>query len=139
MKPVQPGLSTKAYTEEGLLRGINREVLPVLQAVRTLANDMASAPEQVTTSTVDWSRRRFNALTLTASATLSFVSPPGADWLVLRVTQDATGGHGVIWPASVVWPSGAAPTVTVGAGAVDVIVFYCDGATFYGLAFQDFS
>jgi len=64
----------------------------------------------------------------------------GSCSLILR--QDATGGRTLNWPASVKWPSGAPPTISSAANAVDVysLVTRDGGATWYGFAGgQDFS
>lgn len=41
--------------------------------------------------------------------------------LDLLVTQDGVGGRTITWPSEVSWPGGAAPVLTVAAGAVDWI------------------
>lgn len=43
------------------------------------------------------------------------------------------------WASTYKWPGGVAPTITTGAGAVDVITFISDGTNMYGTVAQDFS
>lgn len=139
MNPVKQALRSRAASKDDLLDMMNREVLPVLQATRELANRLAANPEQTTTATVDWSAAHFQAITLTGATTLSFIAPGGAAWLALKVTQDGAGGHALTFPAAAVWEGGTPPVITVAAGAVDLIMFYCDGTTYFGLPAQDFS
>lgn len=139
MNPVKQSLRNRAASKDDLLDTINREVIPVLSATRELTNRLAANPEQPTTGDVDWASAHFRAITLTGPTTLSFIAPGGAAWLALRVTQDATGGHVVTWPASVLWESGLAAVITIAAGAKDLILFYFDGTNYFGLPAQDFS
>ena len=139
MNPVKQALRSRAASKDDLLDMMNREVLPVLKATRELANRLAANPEQTTTATVDWSAAHYQSVRLTGDATLTFIKPGGAAWLALVVQQDGTGGWAVTWPGSVLWEGGTPPTITVAAGAVDLIMFYCDGTTYFGLPAQDFS
>jgi len=56
----------------------------------------------------------------------------GSFTLILK--QDVTGGRTFVWPASVDWAGGAAPTLTTTASAVDIMTFVTtDGGTrWYG-------
>lgn len=51
----------------------------------------------------------------------------------IKFTADGTL-RTITWPASVKWPTGAAPVMTSTAGKVDIFAFvsYDDGATWYG-------
>lgn len=51
----------------------------------------------------------------------------GAPLYRLTLVQDATGGRLVSWGPEFKWPSGVAPTLSVGANAVDDVVFASDG------------
>jgi hypothetical protein len=82
--------------------------------------------------TVDWTAGNKQKITLTAApATLTFTNPAGPASLILRIVQDGTGSRTITWP-SVKWPSGAAPTLTTTAGAIDIVALYFDGSTYYG-------
>jgi hypothetical protein len=71
-----------------------------------------------------------------ATVTWAFTSPPaGAAWSVTLIqSQDATGGRAVVWPSSVQWQDGIAPTLTTTASATDILVFMTPngGTTWYG-------
>jgi len=53
----------------------------------------------------------------------------GANY-TLKIAQDGTGGHTVTWNAIYKFAGGTAPTVSVGAGAVDVFRFLYDGTNY---------
>lgn len=48
-------------------------------------------------------------------------NPPTGCQIIIETVQDATGSRLVTWPASFSWAGGAAPTLSVAAGAVDVV------------------
>lgn len=71
-----------------------------------------------------------NHITLTAACSLSFPSLTAGAEIWLELTQDATGGRTVTWPAGVAWPGGTAPTLSTAASVSDVFRFVCiDGQT----------
>jgi len=64
--------------------------------------------------------------TLTENITTVTLSNPPATGnygqFVIKIIQDGAGGaFTVTWPASVIWPSGTAPTITISNGAIDEI------------------
>lgn len=74
-------------------------------------------------------------VTLTGNTTLSITNLPSdgkVHYLTLAITQDATGGRTVTWPASVKWPGGTAPTLTTTGGKKDVITFRWNGTELQG-------
>lgn len=78
-------------------------------------------------------------VTMSASiTTLTFSAIPAAGRvynLTLFLNQDATGGRTIIWPASVRWPGGTAPTLSA-ANKTDVITLVTNngGTTWLGFA-----
>lgn len=87
--------------------------------------------------TIDWNESNKQKSTISASTTLTFTDPPGPASLTLRCIQNAS--YTLTLPAAIKWPSGTAPTLTTGAASIDILSFYFDGTTYYGLASQDFS
>lgn len=90
-----------------------------------------------TTLTVNWGLANKQKVTLGASigaGNLAFTDPAGVTNLTLKLTQDATGGRTVSWPSNVKWAYGVAPSLSTGAGAVDIINLYFDGTNYYGAA-----
>lgn len=90
--------------------------------------------------TINWTAGNKQKSTLTGNCTFTFSpEPSGPCNLVLKLIQDGTGSRTVTWPGDVKWPSGTAPTLSTGAGDIDIICFYYDGSDFYGQASLDFS
>jgi len=83
---------------------------------------------------IDWSAGMVFELTLTDSPTFTFANTGAGRALTLILIQDDTGSRTVTWPATVDWPSATAPTLSSGAGDVDVITLICrnDGSTVLG-------
>jgi len=88
------------------------------------------------TATIDLSTGRLFEVTLTANTTIAFSNVPAAGVVscTLVLIQDSTGGWTVTWPASVKWNGGTAPTISTGAGAIDIVELfsYDGGTTWYG-------
>lgn len=91
-----------------------------------------------TSDTIDWGLGNKQVTTLTGNVTFSFTDPEGPCNLVLKVIQDGTGARMVTWPSAVKWPGAAAPTLSSGAGDVDIVSFYFDGTNYYGQSALDF-
>lgn len=74
--------------------------------------------------TVDYSLGDYFTLALAGDVTAwSFTNMPGAGngaTLMIRITQDSTP-RTVAWPASFKWGGGAAPSVSIASGAVDLL------------------
>jgi len=93
----------------------------------------------VGTTTIDWTKGNKAKFTFGAgNETLEFTNPPGSCSLTLVVIQDGTGGRTITWPAGIKWVGGNAPTLTTDANAIDIITFFYDGSTYYGVASLDF-
>lgn len=102
--------------------------------VQKLAGTWADVPERLVahgntgaTETIDVAAGTVHTATLDANCTLTFTAPPAGTFgwsLTLVLTQDGTGTRTVTWPASVKWPGGTAPTLSIGAGKVDVLSFF---------------
>ena len=87
-----------------------------------------------TTPSVDCEAGNAFSHTLSGNTTFTFSNPPASGTAYsfsIEIIQDASAsGFTVTWPASVDWPSAAAPTLTATASAKDVFVFYTrDGGT----------
>jgi len=84
------------------------------------------------TDTIDWSNGQKQKSTLTGNVTYTFTDPNGPGNFTLRLIQDATGSRTVTWPATVKWPGGIAPVLSVSANAEDIVTLYFNGTTYYG-------
>lgn len=57
---------------------------------------------------------------------------------ILEIIQDGTGSRTLTWNAAFLWPSGIAPTLSTGAGKVDIITFVSNGTQMKGVFSGDF-
>lgn len=93
-----------------------------------------------TAKTINWTTGISHKVTLTGNCAFTFTAPPGACWLQLRLTQDATGSRLATWPASVKWAGGVAPILTTTpTTGIDIVTFWYDGTTYYGIATLGFA
>lgn len=90
--------------------------------------------------TIDWTAGNKHAVAINAAGPLAvtFTSPGGCANLLLKITQGATPGT-LTWPASVKWQGGTVPTLSSVTGKVDIVSFFFDGTTYYGVSSLDFS
>ena len=91
-----------------------------------------------TADTIDWGAGNFQKSTMTGNCTYTFTAPDGPGRYQLMLVQDGTGSRTATWPASVKWPGGTAPTLSTAASAIDIITFYYDGTSYYGVDTLDF-
>ena len=94
---------------------------PVLLDYAVKHNSISSSAG---TLTIDLTTGNSFVTTLTENvSTVTTSNPPATGaygQFVIKIIQDGAGGaFTVTWPASVIWPGGAAPTVTVTNGAID--------------------
>lgn len=86
------------------------------------------------TTVVDLNGGNSFFLNLTASiTTLTLNNPVAGAFYTFEIKQSGAGSFTVAWPASVKWPSGAAPTLTTTTGRTDVLSFYYNGTNFVGV------
>ena len=90
------------------------------------------------TATIDWSVKPYAIHDLTENVTYTFTAPVANSKLTLKIIQDAAA-RTITWPGTVVWPDGTAPTLSATEDDVDIIIFYYDGTSYYGVFSQDFS
>jgi len=84
------------------------------------------------TSTFDWSVSNIHSFTLSsATTTLAFANPVSAQAIITRIGQDGTGGRRVIFPTTINWAGGTAPTLTSTASKTDVFGFLCTASGYY--------
>lgn len=90
------------------------------------------------TPTFDFNNGNVQSTTLTANITSStFSNGISGGRYVLVFTQDGTGNRTVVWPGSVKWGGGTAPTLS-GANKIDIFGFVYDGTSYYGTAGLNF-
>lgn len=109
---------------------------------RPLIRDYAVTTVAVTssagTATLNCVNGNSFTLTLSENTTIALSNFPPADELgqiVIKIKQAASGGpYTVTWPAAVLWPNGAAPTMTTTADGEDIYILksWDEGTTVYG-------
>lgn len=95
-----------------------------------------------TTVTLDWNNANVQYIVLASGAqTFTFANPKDGGRYILILKQPGAGAAGTVsWPATVLWPSGSAPTLTTTNSKVDVISFVYDGTNtkYYGIYVLNF-
>jgi hypothetical protein len=90
-----------------------------------------------TAATINLANGNFVTATLTGNCTFTFTTglTSGAVSFTLLLTNDATAGRSITWPASVVWPGGVVPTRTTTASKSDIWTFFTlnNGTKWYGI------
>ena len=85
------------------------------------------------TTTIDWKKgNKFHFTFGAQDETFTFTAPSYQCNLLLKITQDSTGGRDATFPSSVKW-LGLAPNIKLGgANKTMIITFYFDGSTYWG-------
>jgi len=84
----------------------------------------ASNPTWAATMAIDWSTADVVRITLAGNTTFTFTGATNDQRLMLELTQDATGGRTVTWPASLRYSSTIpAIAMSTAAGRLDRIGF----------------
>lgn len=131
--PNVAGAVTATHTELNYVDGVTSAIQTQLDARAKVAGTVTA----VSALDVDCSVGTYFTKTIAADSTFTFSNAPsGAYGFALKVTH--TSGA-ITWPASVVWPNGAAPTLTT--GKVHLFVFLTDdaGTTWRGTALLNYA
>ena len=91
--------------------------------------------------TVDWTVAQIHKVTITgANLDITFTNPDGPCHVTLIVIQ-GDGSDTIDWAneADIKWVGGTAPTLSTGAGEIDIVSFLFDGTSYYGDYALDFS
>lgn len=90
-----------------------------------------------TTMTVDWNTGGVQVIDLqgaSGNVTLTLSNPMVGGSYAIKFIQSSTARN-VIWPGTVKWPGGIAPTISVANDAIDVVTLLWDG-TIYMATYQ---
>lgn len=92
-------------------------------------------------STLSLTNGTVQTATLTASTACTFTMPTAVAGksFVLMLKQAASTGGGTASFTGVKWGTAGAPTVTSGAGKMDIFSFFSDGTNWYGSATQGYT
>ena len=107
--------------------------------VRSSANPLNTVTWGVT-STLNANLSNIHRLTLTGDTTLQFSNTTAGQTILVRLTQDTTGGWEVTWPAGISWPGDVVPQPTPDAEHWDWFAFICISTGVYDgfLVSQDY-
>ena len=108
----------------------------------TYKNPTASGQTLTDAANISWNLNNGSVATVTLAGSRTLDNPTNMKtWgtYILRVIQDATGSRTLAYGAAYKWPSGTAPTLSVGANDVDILTFVSDGTNMYGVIQKDFS
>jgi len=104
-----------------------------------LGEDLTSATPS-DAFTVDWRTGNFQKITITGAALAATFTAPGTTGRGLLMVVQGDGSDTIDWSGvTVLWPGNVEPTLSTGAGDVDLIAFYYDGTSWHGLFNGDFS
>lgn len=135
--------STNTTTVGALLASNNLNDVdnPELSRDNIEAEKKSEAQTLVDGVTIDWDLDSGNIATVTlgGNRTLNFPTNLRAGYFTLKVIQDGTGSRTLAFDSSYQWSFGSAPSLSTGAGEVDVFTFTCDGTNVYGTAILNFS
>lgn len=132
------------YNSSGLLAGDSGLTYASATKVLTVGGQHEStlynAGNSSTALTVDWNNSNVQSVTLTGNVTFTFSNPASGGTYVIQLFTGA-GSFTAAWPASVVWPGGTGPTITVTASKMDLITFTYNPTTghYYGSFNQNYA
>lgn len=87
-----------------------------------------------TTQTLDFDESFNHSIDLdsaTGDVTLTLSNPYQGQAYVIKVIQGATARN-LVWPGTVKWPGGTAPTISTTNNDEDIITLWWDGTSYYG-------
>ena len=87
-------------------------------------------------STLTLSLSSASVQTITLSASCTFTMPTATAGATLTVVLSQGGSYTATF-TGVKWSGGTAPTITTGAGKIDILTFVSDGTNWYGAAVQN--
>lgn len=123
-----PGVDTKIPTE-----------LAIRTALKAAVGNLFDAGSSGAAKTLNWNDGQRQLVTLTGNVTFTLTNPvDGVEYTIIIAT--GAGAFTATWPASVLWPGGTAPTITVAAAKVDIIrLLFRNGTTqYYGSFLQNY-
>ena len=91
-----------------------------------------------TSKTINWNNGIYQKITMTENCVFSFTNLAGSTRLQLKLIQDSTGSRTASFPSGIKWVGKTAPILTTDANAEDIITFYFDGSSYYGMAGLNF-
>lgn len=106
-----------------------------------IASNINDVGASGTTKTINWNDANVQFVDMTGNCTFTFSNPVSGGTYQLILKQDATGSRTATWPATVLWPSGTAPTLSTAANSIDIVTFTYSAldTEYYGVSQLNFS
>jgi len=120
----------------GFFNDNGNEAVTDIKITKTLFFDTELANNVLS---VDWTKKNKQSIILGNTGSMTFIDPAGPTSLLLKVVQDSTGSHTLVWPSSVKWPNGIAPSLSSGGNSIDIVGIYFDGTSYYGNISHNFN
>lgn len=111
-------------------------------AVNTYREGVVAIGTVTTASSISLTDGTLQTATLTASTACTFTMPTATAGMsfTMMLKQAASTGNGSAVFTGVKWPTAGAPTITVTAGKMDILTFFCpDGTNWYGSYTQGYT
>lgn len=110
---------------------------PLRTSTGYVVSPSVNAITGTSTMVLDLSLASYYVITLTANAVIGVTNEVAGGAYVIEIIQ-GSGSYAVTF-SGILWPSGTAPSISVGSGAVDVINLAYDGTRILGTFAQDFA
>jgi len=123
------GTSLASITSAGHLNLINHDV----DNARTVSFNAAITGSGAGGG-INWTNGQKQQFTMTGAGALTFTAPPGPCQLTLVLIN--AGTYAPTWPAAVGWAGQTEPPWTL--TGTDIVTFYYDGTTYWGVASLNF-
>jgi len=122
--------------------GTSGATVPLLNGVNAWSGQQYFAMATLTdAASIAWDLDVAQVATVTLGGNRTLADPThmvAGGTYQLIVKQDGTGSRTLGYGSAYLFPSSLTPTLSTGAGAIDVLTFLCDGTNMLGVAVKEF-